>query len=153
EQVVRMARPVGVMSHIGVGERIKGQQALQVCQHAADARDLADEDAVPAVEELRVAQGELELLAEVGKELGVGYLAALVPAIGLFGKDSLPDQGGDVAYRHAGKLRPARVRTGLVEVDDHAPQIKEQGFDAPLHASSAPARAPRGPARTSTAPG
>ena len=91
-----------------------------------DPRHLADENRVPAFQQLGVGQGDAEPVAEAGEERGVVDLAALVAVIDLVQHEA----GRQIGRGAAGLIGPDRQHAVEIDVDHHPAEIEQQGVGA-----------------------
>jgi hypothetical protein len=96
--------------------------AWRACQQRIDAGHFAGEDRVPALEKLRVRQGDAERGAQRLEEFGIAGVSGLVTPEDL----ALPKRPGQIGRRTAGMPGPACQHLAEVDIDDHAAKIEQQ---------------------------
>src|ERR1700730_1792287 len=122
EQIGVSFREIFNMGVVGVGENEERQALCGARKQRRDAGHLADEDRVPAFEELRIGNADAECGADAGKKLGVADLSLFVPVIQFVARKP-PDEINGLA---AGVTSPARKCPMQVDIQHDAAEIEQQ---------------------------
>ena len=126
-------------SRVGVRKQVLRDTACKPFEQRDHLGVLGPEDALPAVDELRVIEAQAELTAQLAEIFAQLDLAALVALV------SLPVREAALhpLHGHAGELRPALEDPVEVDLDDDAAEVVQERSDLAFGARRPPGRRSR----------